>query len=188
MKLSIGDLFKNKFFWIATVVFLFGIFLRVYHFDDWLHFELDQARDVFIISNADSNGFSEMPLLGPQARGRDLQLGPIFYYFQYTSAKIFGVSPVTIAFPDLLFSILLIPLSYLFSRQFFSGSISLLLSLITASSLFLVTYGRFAWNPNAMPFWTMLSVYALMKVSGDFSGKNILSKVSWRFVLSVFSL
>ncbi len=195
---------KNKTIYLAVAIFIIGIFLRTYHFTDWLHFELDQARDVFIISDA-IDGIRDLPLLGPQARGRELQLGPIFYYFQFFSAKIFGVSPVSVAFPDLLFSILTIPLSYFFARQFFSKRISFLLFAMTSSSYFLIVYGRFAWNPNSMPFWSMLAAYSLLKVSRHcsievensqfrrcinlknwFKNKFIVEKkISWWFVLAV---
>lgn len=157
---------KNKIKYLAIAIFIIGIFLRTCYITDWLHFELDQARDVFIISDV-VNGIKDLPLLGPQARGRELQLGPIFYYFQFVFAKIFGVSPVTVAFPDLLFSILTIPLSYLFARQFFSKRISFLLFILTSFSYFLIFYGRFAWNPNSMPFWSMLVAYALLKTARE---------------------
>ncbi|MCK4635626.1 MAG: hypothetical protein KAT32_02085 [Candidatus Moranbacteria bacterium] len=173
---------KNKIIYLAIAIFIVGIFLRTYHFTDWLHFELDQARDVFIISDA-IDGTRDLPLLGPQARGRELQLGPIFYYFQFFSAKIFARNmfwqntslPVAVAFPDLLFSILTIPLSYFFARQFFSRRISFLLFTITSFSYFLIIYGRFAWNPNSMPFWLMLAAYSLLRC-GNFLGKDILPK------------
>ncbi len=162
---------KNKTIYLAIAIFFIGIFLRTYHFTDWLHFELDQARDVFIISDA-IDGTRDLPLLGPQARGRELQLGPIFYYFQFFSAKIFGATPVTVVFPDLLFSILTIPLSYFFARKFFSKKISFLLFTVTSFSYFLIVYGRFAWNPNSMPFWSMLAAYALLKTADFKDDKN----------------
>lgn len=206
---------KNKTTYLAIAIFIIGIFLRIYHITDWLHFELDQARDVFIVSDA-INGTRDLPLLGPQARGRELQLGPIFYYFQFVFAKIFGVSPVTVVFPDLLFSILTIPLSYLFARQFFSKRISFLLFILTSFSYFLIFYGRFAWNPNSMPFWSMLAAYALLRTSKKsqndsekvfclcdehnflkalilklkfwFNDKFFVNKeISWWFVLAVFA-
>lgn len=202
---------KNKTIYLTILIFFIGIFLRTYHFTDWLHFELDQARDVFIISDA-IDGTRDLPLLGPQARGRELQLGPIFYYFQFFSAKIFGASPVTVAFPDLLFSILTIPLSYFFARQFFSKRISFLLFTMTSFSYFLIVYGRFAWNPNSMPFWSMLAACALLKVTGHCKHKDVAmqcfyrgkmlanfknwfvnkffanKKVSWWFVLAVLAI
>ncbi len=155
---------KNRLLWCALLLICaVSVFLRVYHFSSWLHFELDQARDVFVIYDAVHSGIGDIPLHGPQARGRELYLGPIFYYFQYGSALLFGVSPESAALPDLLFSILAVPLFYMFARLFFARPISVLLTGLVSVSLFLVVYGRFAWNPNALFFWSLVTFYALLR-------------------------
>ena len=43
---------KNYKFIILLAVLAIGIFLRSYHFADWLHFELDQSRDAKVIDLA----------------------------------------------------------------------------------------------------------------------------------------
>jgi hypothetical protein len=155
---------QYKYTWVFLgIVFAMGIFLRVFHFSVWMPFELDQARDVFVIYDAVHGGIDHLPLLGPQARGRELFLGPIFYYFGLFASMFFGVSPEVVALPDLLFSICAIPLFYLFARLFFSRFISTLLTAIVTTSLFLVMYGRFAWNPNGMFFWSLLTFYGLLR-------------------------
>ncbi|MFA5985777.1 MAG: hypothetical protein WC819_00330 [Parcubacteria group bacterium] len=148
---------------LLGIIFAMGIFLRVFHFSVWMPFELDQARDVFVIYDAVHGGFDHLPLLGPQARGRELFLGPIFYYFGFFASMIFGVSPEAVALPDLFFSLCAIPLFYLFARLFFSRFVSVSLTAIVATSLFLVTYGRFAWNPNGMFFWSLVTFYGLLR-------------------------
>jgi 4-amino-4-deoxy-L-arabinose transferase-like glycosyltransferase len=159
---------QNKFIYVLLFVFLvWGIFLRTYHWSELMHFELDQARDVFVVYDAVEQGIDHLPLLGPQARGRELYLGPIFYYFQYGSALIFGVSPESVALPDLIFSILSIPLFYLFARLFFDRKVSVALTGLIALSPFLVIYGRFAWNPNSMFFWSLVTFYALIRSCSD---------------------
>ncbi|PID52138.1 MAG: hypothetical protein CR972_03285 [Candidatus Moraniibacteriota bacterium] len=164
IKKIIKKLLQYKIIYLCLVIFFaIGVFLRVYHFSSWLHFELDQARDVFVIYDAVHGGIDDMPLHGPQARGRELYLGPIFYYFQYGSALLFGVSPESAALPDLLFSILAMPLFYAFACLFFARPISVLLTGLVSVSLFLVVYGRFAWNPNALFFWSLVTFYALLR-------------------------
>jgi len=146
----------------ATIL-LIGIFLRAYNFTPWLHFELDQARDAKLADLAIAEGPGELQLLGPKAAGTFLRLGPIFYYFQYVGAFIFGDTPQGVAYPTLIFGILTIPLAYLFLRRFFNISISLAITAIIASSHFLVMYSRFAWNPNAIAFFLLLTFYAILR-------------------------
>jgi len=154
---------KNKYLWIFLAVFALGIFLRAYNFTPWLHFELDQSRDASLISEAVEKGAGELPLLGPRAAGSFLRLGPAFYYIEYIFAKIFGDTPQGSALAVLFFSILSIPLFYVFIARYFNKKLSLGLTLLFSVSLFMVTYSRFAWNPNLVPFFALAVSYFLLK-------------------------
>ena len=147
-----------------AAIILFGIFLRTYHFSDWLQFEIDQTYDTALVSQGLQQGISNLPLLGPTAGGgRALRLGPAFYYAEFLSAKIFGNNPTGHAILVLLSSILSMPLFYLFCRRYFSYFLSTLLLLLYSSSLYMVIYGRFSWSPNVLPFFILLTFYALLK-------------------------
>ncbi|PID51590.1 MAG: hypothetical protein CR954_01025, partial [Candidatus Moraniibacteriota bacterium] len=148
---------------VLGVLFVCGAFLRLWQFSPLMHFELDQARDMFVVYDMVEGGAHDIPLIGPQARGRELYLGPLFYYFSYVSARLFGVSPETVALPDVLFSLCAIPLFYLFTRRFFDRPLSCGMTGIVAVSLFLVIYGRFAWNPNSMFFWSLVTFYSILR-------------------------
>ena len=153
---------KNKLFIAALVVLtVVAAWFRLYRHHDFLHFELDQARDTMVISDAVKNGIGELPLLGPRAAGTLLRLGPLFYYFLYLFARLFGEYPDKTALFDAVLSIATVPLLYLFLRLYFSRSISLATTAVAAVSLFAITYGRFSWNPNTLPFFTLGLLYAL---------------------------
>ncbi|MFC1756486.1 ArnT family glycosyltransferase [Patescibacteria group bacterium] len=155
---------KGLYISIFVAILAVGIFLRGYNFSDWLHFEIDQARDARIISQAVDEGLGNLPLLGPRAAGTFLRLGPMFYYMEYTSAKIFGGTPPAMAYSILFFSVLTLPLFYFFSRRYFSRNLSLGLMLLLAVSLFMIMYSRFGWNPNTIPFFALLAFYSLLRV------------------------
>ncbi len=159
---------------LFILILILGIFLRTFHHNDWLHFQLDQSRDATIISNAVRGGIDKLPLLGPQASGSDLKLGPIFYYFQYVTAKVFGDRPNVMAWPDLFFAILSLPLFYFFVKNYFSKWISLGLLSIFTTSIFTVFYGRFAWNPNSIPFFMLLLAFGLLKTVEEKNKYNFL--------------
>ncbi len=159
-----GQFTSKKILISILLLFIFvGIVLRAYNFTPWLHFELDQARDAKLADLAVAEGPGELQLLGPKAAGTFLRLGPIFYYFQYLGALIFGDTPQGVAYPTLFFGILTIPLAYLFLRRFFNISTSLAIMAVVACSHLLVMYSRFAWNPNAIPFFLLLTFYALLR-------------------------
>jgi len=158
---------------IFAGIILIGIFLRTYHFHDLLRFNADQARDASITSSV-VDGKMPLPLLGPKAGGTEFKLGPAFYYFQIVSAEIFGNSPDKMAYPDLLFSILTIPLLYFLLRIYFDKKTTFSLVAIFCVSVFAIKYSRFAWNPNSTPFWSILFLYATIKIAS-------LEKQSWKW-------
>ncbi len=155
--------------------------VRFYNHHDWLYFKMDQARDAFMIANAVQNGPQDLPLLGARAGATKvtygfLHLGPIFYYFQYLLGIIFhSTAPDVFAYPDLFFGIMVLPLLYIFLRVYFKRYVSLLIMLMYAFSFLIIEYSRFAWNPNSLPFFTILSFLALLK----FLNTNNEKKRAW---------
>jgi 4-amino-4-deoxy-L-arabinose transferase-like glycosyltransferase len=148
---------------VLMAILALGGFLRLHHFSDWLHFELDQARDMRVIDEALSAGPGELTLLGMKAGGTSLRLGPGFYYLEYLSGLVFGATPEGVAMIVPILSIASIGLFYLFARRFFGTGLSLGLTLLFSVSAYLVMYGRFAWNPNPIPFFSLLGFYALLR-------------------------
>ncbi|MDO9231843.1 MAG: glycosyltransferase family 39 protein [bacterium] len=167
------------YFWALVIIIIVGIFLRTYHFSDWLKFNSDQARDASVVRSMIEE--NKIPLLGPVAGGTLFKLGPAFYYFQYLSARVFGVSPNTMAYPDLFFGILAIPLLYLLARQYFEKNISLILTALYAIASFTVQYSRFAWNPNSAQFFDMLFVYSVLKLWNSLERK----KMPWIILIGI---
>ncbi len=178
---------KSRLRW--SVIFLlfviigFGWFLRAYHFSDWLHFELDQARDARIVDDGLRGDFWDLPLLGPKAGGTTLRLPPMFYYLEYLSARLFGGTPAGMATLSMLLSVAMLPVFFLLVRRYFSLSLSLSLTFLVAVSEFFVMYGRFAWNPNLLPFFVLFGWYSLLRAVDHEESR----KGRW-FVLSIASL
>ncbi|HPX94624.1 MAG TPA: hypothetical protein PLF30_03665 [Candidatus Moranbacteria bacterium] len=164
---------------ILTLIILVGIFFRTYNFSDWLKFQTDTLRDAKLVSYSVQEGSGYLPLLGPRAGGTQLHLGPIFYYFQYISGSIFqSTSPVVFAYPDLLFSILAIPLFFFLLREYFSLNWSLAITAMLATCFMAIEAGRFAWNPNSTPFFSLLFFFALLKAYNS-EEKDCWKKYAW---------
>lgn len=162
-----NNFFKKHWEYIVLgIIIIAAAVVRLYHFHDWLYFAMDQARDAMLVREAYENGAANLPLLGPRAAGTFLRLGPIFYYFQFISAKIFGsTDPAVFAYPDFLWSVLSVPLFFFFLRLYFRKAASLLGTALFAASFIAIQYARFAWNPNSIPFWMLLTFFALLKFS-----------------------
>jgi hypothetical protein len=179
---------------ILTLIMLGAFAVRTFQFHDWLYFKWDQARDGLVISNAVLNGPGELPLLGPRAtkvgNGEFLRLGPAYFYMQYLSGIIFNsTSPETYAYPDLLFSLLSIPLLFLFLKLFFSQKHALILTALYSFCFLIIQYSRFSWNPNAVPFFALLSFYSLIKFfqPEETTKQRIAWIAIWAFSLAIAS-
>lgn len=164
------------FYGVLSIIFIAGVFVRTYHFSDWLHFETDQVDDYFAVAPAVDSGIGKLPIVGPKAAGTDLRLGPVFYFFEFISATIFGNTPAGHAGATVFFAIISIPLFFLTSRLFFEKTISLFLTGIFSTSLFLTLYSRFSWNPNLLPFFTLLVMLSLVKAVSE---KNVRKQTLW---------
>lgn len=156
-----------KHFWILAAILALGIFLRVYNFHSWLVFEGDQVKDIGVVGSVVVDR-EPWPLLGPDMSNsseggheRRFRLGPIYYYFEIISAKLFGLSPASLAYPDLLFSILTILLLYYFLRYYFEINTALWLTGIYVISFYSLFFSHSAWNVNSIPFFTVLFLVAL---------------------------
>lgn len=181
-KEAFARIFASPVIWLILIITLGG-FLRLHEFSDWLHFELDQSRDARVVDDAVLSGPGELTLLGMKAGGTSLRLGPGFYYLEYVSALLFGGTPEGMAAIIPILSIASIGLFYLLARRFFGTRLTLGLTLLFSVSAYLVMYGRFAWNPNPIPFFSLLGFYALLRSVAP----GALHPGRW-FVLSAFAI
>jgi 4-amino-4-deoxy-L-arabinose transferase-like glycosyltransferase len=165
--------------WILLAILVVGIFFRTYHFRDWMTFNPDQARDALLVQ--DMLDGKTWPLMGPQAGNTRFSLGPIFYYFEFTSAKIFGRTADKMAYADLIFSIGAMVLFYFFLKRFFRERLSLGLTFLFSISYFVVLYSRFAFNPNSIPFFTLLFLLSLLAIL-DHAPRE---KLGWAVLLGI---
>lgn len=178
MKKAFEMLKKNLVGIALLLIMLSAFFVRVYNFEDWLYFKMDQSRDAILLSKALENGPGYLPLLGARAGAVKLsngflRLGPIDYYFQYLSGVLFGSTEAQVfAYPNLLFSILALPLLYLFARFYFSKRNSLLIVAMYAFSFIIIQYSRFTWNPNSLQFFLLLSFYGLLRFLNEENEKK----------------
>jgi len=164
---------KSIAIFILLLMILSGI-IRGYNFKEWLLVRTDQIRDASMAKEVLDNGIGSLRLLGPKitnvklpgdiGRGDTLHMGPYYYYGQVLSMKFFNnTSPWTIAIPDLILSILAIPLFYLIIHKIFSIKTSLIITSLFSFSFLIIQYSRFSWNPNQLIFWQLLFIFCLFK-------------------------
>ncbi len=153
------NFFKNNPRFVFIIwVFLLAFFLRAIRLPDFISYHQDQVRDLFYVQNHFQQG--QTILLGPKASVGNFFLPPFWYYLM-DFAYLFSSSPVAPAFAVVFFGSLTTIFIYLFCEKFLDRKIAFFSALLYAVSPLSIDYSRFAWNPNPIPFFTMVTFYFL---------------------------
>lgn len=154
----IKAIIKHKTLFISLGLFILALFLRVYRLPEFIAYHQDQVRDLMFIKTNVETGTAIY--LGPKASVGNFYLAPLWYYLMAIT-YIFSHSPVAPAFMVALLNSLAAVLIFIFVKRFFDEETAVVSSLLYAVSPFSIEYSRFAWNPNPIPFFTILAIYFL---------------------------
>jgi 4-amino-4-deoxy-L-arabinose transferase-like glycosyltransferase len=145
---------------ILIIILAVAAFYRLYRIKDYMVFLGDEGRDVLVVYQI---LHGNLTLLGPTASVGGFFLGPIYYYFMVPFLWLFNYDPVGPAFMVALFGIATVWLVYKIGKEFFGASVGLIAAILYAISPLVVTYSRSSWNPNLMPFFSILALYIAYK-------------------------
>ena len=156
---------------ILLSIILIAAFFRLYRINEYLIFLGDEGRDVLIVYKILHGDFT---LLGPTASVGGFFLGPIYYYFMAPFLWLFNYNPVGPAIMVALFGIATVWLIYKVGKEFFGLVVGLIAAGLYSISPLVVTYSRSSWNPNLMPFFSLLTIYLIYKAIKNNSVKLLI--------------
>lgn len=142
-------------------ILLITSFLRLHKISEYMTFLGDEGRDVLV-----AKGILEgdIVLLGPRSSAADFFYGPIYYYMITPFLWLFNFDPVGPAVFVALIGIATVFLIYKVGKEFLGSSLGgLLVAALYAVSPLVIAYSRSSWNPNPLPFVSLLSLYILYK-------------------------
>jgi len=143
---------------IVVWLFLFSLLLRVFHLSYFISFHQDQVRDLYYLKDHFEKG--QFILLGPKASVGNFFLPPFWYYLM-SVAYIFSKSPLSPAFLTALLSSITTVVIFIFIKKFYDEKLAFITATLYAVSPLSIEYSRFAWNPNPIPLFTILTFYFL---------------------------
>lgn len=177
-KLRISDFVKkNKVeLLILGLILLVGGFLRLYKISEYMTFLGDEGRDVIIVRRI----FTEMhpPLIGPGTSVGNMYLGPLYYYMMAIPFFVSGFSPVGPAVMVATLGVATIFLIWFSGRKWFGSFAGLVAAGLYAVSPVPIIFSHSSWNPNIMPFFSLLCVYSIWKVWKE-------NKFNWLIILGI---
>lgn len=158
--ISLASTIHKKQFLLLLPFFIFIIsfLLRIYKLPEFAAYHEDQVRDMLFIKEHYDN--QTAILLGPKASVGNFFLPPFWYYLM-SVVYFISDSPVAQAFMVALISALTTVAIFFFMTKFFDLWSAVFASLIYAASHFSIEHSRFAWNPNPIPFFIVLSLIGL---------------------------
>jgi len=163
-------------FWMLVFILLIGAFSRLYKIDQYMTFLGDEGRDVIIVRRI----FTELhpPLIGPGTSVGGVYLGPLYYYMMAPALLLANFSPVGPAVQIALLGVLTIAFVWFVGKKWFGVKAGLIAAGLYAISPTVITYSHSSWNPNIMPFFSLLSIYSIWKVWKE-------KKFNWLIILGV---
>lgn len=152
--------FLSKEYLILFLIIILSLFFRIYRIDEYLTFLGDEGRDVLVVKHILDG---DITLLGPTASVGGFFLGPIYYYMMAPFLLLFNYNPIGPAVMVALLGAATVFLVYKVSKEFFGVKVALISAFLYAISPLVITYSRSSWNPNVVPFFTILMLYSLYK-------------------------
>jgi len=191
IKTKISELFYSFIGWVKAnpkeAVFIGGLiilaaFLRLYQISGYMTFLGDEGRDAIIVRRLLVD--RDLILIGPGTSIGNMYLGPLYYYLIAPSLLMANYSPVGPAAFIALLGVITVFLVYLIGRKWFGSLAGFSAALLYSVSSVVIIYSRSSWNPNIMPFFALICIYALWQVWAKKEWKwLIVLGISFGFVL-----
>lgn len=160
LKLKTDNKLKYLSIILLVLILLTGAFFRLYKIREYMVFLGDEGRDALVVKRMLVD--HKFTLLGPITSVGSVYMGPIYYYFMAPFLWLWRFDPVGPAIMVALFGVLTIFLLYKVGAEFFHPIVGLIASFLYAISPLPIAFGRSSWNPNIVPFFSLLLIYSLL--------------------------
>jgi uncharacterized membrane protein len=180
--------YKNSL--ILLLILIGGFLLRLYQLDTYSIF-FDEKSTLLVsqgivLEGANQKEIFTAPTFTPsefwskktladyyEAMTRsDIGNSPFYYLLLHLWMDIFGLSDFSIRFFSVIFSTLIIGLTYLFGKRFFSSRTGLIAASIVAIEPFFIAYSHQARNYSLTFFLTLLATYLFLQIIENGGNKN----------------
>lgn len=150
---------------ILVLILLVAAYLRLHNISGYMTFLGDEGRDVLVVKRMIVD--HKWTLLGPTASVGGFFLGPIYYYFMLPFLWAWRLDPTGPAVMVALFGVATVYLVYRAGRDMFHPWVGLVASALYSLSPVAIAYSRSSWNPNIVPFFSLLTMYLVWKYLVD---------------------
>jgi 4-amino-4-deoxy-L-arabinose transferase-like glycosyltransferase len=159
MQATLGLHKKIKIFFL--LILLIGTILRLYRLPETMQFLGDQGRDALIARSILID--HDPAFIGPVTSVGNMYLGPFYYYFMVFPLMLSYPSPVGPSYAVALIGVVTLALIYILGKDMIGKRAALIAMALYAISPVVIANVRFSWNPNIVPFFSLILIWALWK-------------------------
>lgn len=136
----------------------------------------DEGRDMLVVKRMIVD--HKFTLLGPTTSVGSIYMGPVYYYMMIPFLWVWNFDPVGPSVMVALMAVATLYLIFKIGKDFFHQQIGLIASFLYAVAPLPIISGRSSWNPNVVPFFSVLLIYSLLQVI-------VAKKYKWFLVLGL---
>ena len=152
---------RYLFISLTILLFLIGIWLRIYKFEGFTTYLSDQGRDAIIVKQIVT--FEHFPAIGAPSSVGQVYLGPFYYYLIAPFLPLFHFNPIGLSYASLCYSLLgMLLITYVLKKEY-GASLALTTLFMMVFSITLISFARFSWNPNLLPYFGFFTLYFFHK-------------------------
>ncbi len=167
---------------LLFLILILAAFFRFWKIGEYLPFMGDEGRDVRVVGRLLTD--FDLMFIGPRTSIGDMYLGPLYYYLIAPFLWLFGFSPTGPAVFVALLGTVTVGFIWFVAREWFGKTAAGTAAFLYAISPVVIAFSRHSWNPNIMPFFSLLSIYGIWRVWQKHEWKWLLVLgVSFAFVL-----
>lgn len=138
------------------LILIVGSYFRLWDLHKAFHFMGDQGRDVLIVSRIFTQ--HDLVFVGPVMSVGNIYLGPFYYYFMLPFLYLSYPSPVGPVYAVALVNIATVLMLFVLGRKLVGDRAALFAAALMSVSATSIEHSRFSWNPNIIPFVSLLLV------------------------------
>jgi 4-amino-4-deoxy-L-arabinose transferase-like glycosyltransferase len=131
----------------------------MYKLREFIIFLGDEGRDALVVKRMIVD--HKFTLLGPTASVGGFYLGPVYYYFMIPFLWLYNFDPVGPAAMVAILGTMTVGLLYWAMKEWSSKTTAFIIAFLYATAPGIVSTSRSSWNPNIMPFFSLLSIFSL---------------------------
>jgi len=183
MKLSSLKKSLSKTTILVILILAAATFLRLYNLKDTVEFLGDQGRDAIVVSQI----FTErnFVFIGPVTSVGNMYLGPFYYYFMLPFLYLSYPSPMGPVYGVALAGVISVMLIYKLGKDLVGTKPAMIASFFYTFCAVVIKYSRFSWNPNLMPLFSLILIWATWKAWKKNSVYWLLAAVCFSILLQL---